>query len=1034
MDRRAFLTTLTGNLIAAPLVAGAPPTRKMFSMAPVAAAQSTASRIRNGLVSPPILPTPFSLDQLLSPGPRSGTVWRVPTPYTLQQAVDRAQYGDTVLVAPSHAQTTNVSLPGETTKSKAGRPVRSNGEPSDIVILCDSAKFHAGGGTPVAPPTRVIYNSAWPSGLTVMKVSNRVTQLDAGTLPRFAVNASIAFNRYPDCPAYWRIIGFHWQATGTPFAFAADGRPWGPEGAVPVTHHITIDRCYFEGDPDHKNQAPGLFAYGYEGRHLAFINCTIDEWSGPTAGDAGGFLTGGGPGPYHFENNTVRCLNFWFSGGSGGTQVGGVPRDMVFRRNHIYRPEGWLPSEPTQDDSGLPSDPWFEPTGPYIVDIDKAGRLVTFKSMTPLWLTGFTNKILGYGGYLYDTGTGISRRVVSDPGRDSRQVLLESAWPGAPKTNLSVYPLLSNMVYCSGAGATLETATVNGTHVTFNTAPLPTSVRGEADLTPADRVAGRRAHYFYLASQRNMNDPRPRSGVAWSASLYRPAERRKIMTIAADRRSCTLENAYPTTNLLGEAVARTFAYHISRNDGYLRRGAGAYNNTGKAIMEHKMGERILFEGNVVENFREYWRIHPSNQWETRGTVSVTVAGNTFRINDPGFALPSWMVAMIRDRHLHGDPWPYVPLCQGANMWTGQVAIVDTLNGLTGTLIESSLPNGTYQGTFLNMPTPWAIAQDFTIRYNKSRHMATGPSIHGNAINAAEIRHGQRFAVVHNLMEDHGGANLGSMGVADGIALACFSGREAGAALHMGSRYAHWPSPAYGSNSPIRVSHNTFARMVRSYSAGMKMATVRGEAVPDAYERASDLEFNDNVVDGLTNGANGDASLLGGNPVTEGFWTPPYSVARNAVAGDGAVTAVAAVAGTFPDNAGVVSADSLGYVDRATGNYRLRDVFTGTGTIGGDGSTFTLISGNFPATVVAGQFAWLSVNGARRRIVGPPRGGTIRWSGDIGNHHAATRVTVGFKGSATDGTDPGANIDDVDEFTAGVDTLVEPDAVPARSSR
>src|SRR5262245_11949606 len=135
MDRRAFLRTLAGNLGAAPLVGGALPAQKMSRVVPVAAAHSNiaSSENRQGLASPPVLPSPFSLDQLVSAGPRSGTVWRVPTPYTLQQAVDQAQYGDTILVAPSHLETATVSLPGESTKPKAGRPTRRNGEPSDIV-------------------------------------------------------------------------------------------------------------------------------------------------------------------------------------------------------------------------------------------------------------------------------------------------------------------------------------------------------------------------------------------------------------------------------------------------------------------------------------------------------------------------------------------------------------------------------------------------------------------------------------------------------------------------------------------------------------------------------------------------------------------------------------------------------------------------------------------------------------------------------------------------------------------------------------
>ncbi|HZH39645.1 MAG TPA: hypothetical protein VFD85_01470 [Gemmatimonadales bacterium] len=991
------------------------------------------------LVSPPILPTEPLLAELLGPGPRSGAARYVPSQYaTLQAAVDVARYGDTIVVAPG-TQLTNTLLPTEAAvKARGSYPTRpENGNPSDILVVMglpagSSQRFYdLANKTSVAPATRVLTNAAYPGGKTVMKVSNRVTHIDAGydvnnetratpLLPYFPVGASINFTAAP-YPAYWRFVGLEFSDG---FGFDA-GHGWNTPNNQTEPHHLTWDRCLFNSDParNASHQLCGAYVTGPV-RNYTVINSTYSNFCGHTAGDAGIHMFTSGS-TWYFENVGAECLNFFFTGGSGGGAyyVGENPHDIVFRRCHIWRPEFWLPTEPSPGVN-------VQPSGPYTVNIDAAG-VVSYVSGTPSWLDNvdmFSGQCFEKGTYIYDPATGIAREIAGEPygfrpggdGSGGSRFNLTQPWPGGAQTNLVIYPLYGHMIHVSGLTApTQDRAQVSGTSVTFLDAPLPAKVVCEDDLTVGDRIAGRRAHYFSLASEHD-------ASIADGANVR--MTRRKIQSIAANRLSCTLASAYPTS--------ATFPYLISPNDGRLRVGEGAYSNRGKAIIEHKGGERVLFEGNIVENFREYWRIHPSNQWEGRQVVnSMTIQANgSFHINDAGFSLEPFMQTMVTNRHTNGAPWPYAAFVAGSigSPFTGAVALVDTITGVDGTFKAGANNLGAQSnfGQFWNMPVPFTRDQDFTIRYNHARGMQPGPSIHGNAINAAEIWLGERFSYTHNVQEDTG--DKSKLGVNGASPVGAYADGEANFAFWHGCKRSAdvWPGPRYGKNSPMQVAHNTFVRF-HTYKAIPVIQTMPqlGNGIPQPSEYSTDLDFDANVADGLTHAG---CQMMDG---TGQYWTAPYSHARNVLVGAGATANSA-----FPDNAILTAQDRIGYLNptpdptglpsRFRGNYSLTDVYASTGTIASDGLALT-ISGTFPATVVPGQFVRLTVSGALKRIISGGSGTNIvRWSGDVGNHSQATAFTVGFKGTAPDGTDPGVDWAGLVAMTAGVDTLVEPDSAPA----
>jgi hypothetical protein len=113
------------------------------------------------------------------------------------------------------------------------------------------------------------------------------------------------------------------------------------------------------------------------------------------------------------------------------------------------------------------------------------------------------------------------------------------------------------------------------------------------------------------------------------------------------------------------------------------------------------------------------------------------------------------------------------------------------------------------------------------------------------------------------------------------------------------------------------------------------------------------------------------------------------------------------------------------------DYALQDVFnTGTVTIAVDGLSATLDSGAFSSDVVAGQFFRADAASAEKhKITSVTGGNTVHWTDSAHSLAGATTQAygIGFVGTASDGLNPGVDIDALIDFTAGVDTLIEPDA-------
>jgi hypothetical protein len=104
-----------------------------------------------------------------------------------------------------------------------------------------------------------------------------------------------------------------------------------------VPHDLIVDRCYIHGDTD-RGQKRGI---ALNSASTTVTGSYISDIKG--AGQDTQAIAGwNGPGPFLIDNNYLEASgeNFMLGGATPGIN-GLVPSDLVFRRNHVTRPESW---------------------------------------------------------------------------------------------------------------------------------------------------------------------------------------------------------------------------------------------------------------------------------------------------------------------------------------------------------------------------------------------------------------------------------------------------------------------------------------------------------------------------------------------------------------------------------------------------------------------------------------------------------------------------------------------------------------------
>jgi hypothetical protein len=242
----------------------------------------------------------------------TGKIIRVVAGGDLQAALDMAQPGDEVRLAPGATFTGSFTLP---------------------------AKAGAGAGAWIVVRPDVPDGSLPPEGTRLDPRKGAVAAL----LPKLVTtDVSPAVQAAPGA-RYWRLIGLE-------IAAAPVATQWGvlnyrivelgagTETSVSqVPSDIILDRVYIHGAPNCECKR----GIALNSAATAVIDSWIDEIHG-TGQDTQAILGWNGPGPFKIVNNYLAASgeNVMF-GGADPAIPNLVPSDIELRRNHFYKPPAW---------------------------------------------------------------------------------------------------------------------------------------------------------------------------------------------------------------------------------------------------------------------------------------------------------------------------------------------------------------------------------------------------------------------------------------------------------------------------------------------------------------------------------------------------------------------------------------------------------------------------------------------------------------------------------------------------------------------
>lgn len=225
---------------------------------------------------------------------------RVPAGGDLQQAIDRARPGETLLLAPGATYVGNFTLPEF--EGREFITIRTDGE-----------------GLP-APGERIAPSHA-----------PRLARLRSPNRQPVLATARGAH--------HWRLELLEFLPTREGFGDIITLGNGGPAQSTRdrIPHDLVIDRCYIHGDAV-QGQKRGI---ALNSASTAITNSYISDIKarGQDTQAIGGW---NGPGAYRIENNYLEAAGENFILGGADPPIQGlVTEDVVFRRNHLAKPIAW---------------------------------------------------------------------------------------------------------------------------------------------------------------------------------------------------------------------------------------------------------------------------------------------------------------------------------------------------------------------------------------------------------------------------------------------------------------------------------------------------------------------------------------------------------------------------------------------------------------------------------------------------------------------------------------------------------------------
>jgi hypothetical protein len=233
---------------------------------------------------------------------RAAKTWVVAANGNLQDAIDAAEAGDTIVLEAGATYVGNFTLPAKS--GDAYVTIRSSAP--DAVLPADGVRM-----TPA-------YSASLP------KLRSPNSQPALATEP-YAHHYRIQFVEFLA----------NAQGAGTMMALG-DGSAAQDTLAV-VPHHLIVDRVYMHGDVA-LGQKRGI---ALNSAHTSIVHSYISEIKaiGQDSQAIGGW---NGPGPYLISNNYLEAAgeNVMF-GGADPAIPQLVPSDITFTRNHLFKPLSW---------------------------------------------------------------------------------------------------------------------------------------------------------------------------------------------------------------------------------------------------------------------------------------------------------------------------------------------------------------------------------------------------------------------------------------------------------------------------------------------------------------------------------------------------------------------------------------------------------------------------------------------------------------------------------------------------------------------
>lgn len=257
-----------------------------------------------------VLPEPPQeyIDVCYPATPNSITVCASGCDYTnsqLQQAINAAAPGTTILLQPGHTYPAAYTLPAK------------NGD-DWIVIRTDVPDAQL-------PPA-----------------DQRIDPSYAGALARFQAPANQSALTFQSNAHHYYLMGLEVTSTGYTSDIIRVGD--GTQSSVDaLPHDIVLDRLYIHGDAALGSKRGVML----NSARTAIVNCHISDCKS-TSQDAQAICGWNGPGPFRIVNNRLEASgeNVMFGGANPAIQDL-VPSDIEVRNNHFFKPLSWKEGDPS---------------------------------------------------------------------------------------------------------------------------------------------------------------------------------------------------------------------------------------------------------------------------------------------------------------------------------------------------------------------------------------------------------------------------------------------------------------------------------------------------------------------------------------------------------------------------------------------------------------------------------------------------------------------------------------------------------------